>query len=85
MPKGTVFVVLHRMAGPVPIEVAEDTTVTITEIKTAKDGVKIAIFLLSYDKPSKTCPQHGKDTYEMYRGALGSDHAMVRLDFLKCD
>jgi len=84
MPKGTVFVVLHRMMGPVPIAAAEDTTITITEVKTAKDGTKIAIFSLSYDKPSKTCPQHGKDTYEMYYQNLGSDKSMVKIDFLEC-
>jgi hypothetical protein len=89
MPKDTVFVMVNIYYGPVGVIAAEDTIITVLEIKEGienpEDSTKVkdvVRFSLSYDKPSIQCSDHGKDTFEMYAPYLASDDGLVFKDNL---
>lgn len=87
MPAGTVFVMLHRMHGPLVAELAEDRVITQVKLH-PKEADKpksedVVEFSVSYEQLPVKCPKHGKDTYDMYKRSVGSDSAFVKKSFLK--
>lgn len=86
---GTLLMLFHKVFGPTPVPIGEDSKITVTKITevTSKKTGEVTIFVefdLSYDKPGVQCPEHGVDSYEMYKNALAVDIGVIKKSDMVC-